>query len=145
MFKMIITYLKPKILTRNDDQKYTLTNLRFDFRYVLVIKFLQYIKRKYDRPWTILEYCFTCSFQIHYGHSPVVLMNSMYMRNNKQVPGKWNWAIGEHFPVSKCLAIRRSAKNTDRFSWPNLETQILITLPSNLYSSKQLDCKTRAV
>lgn len=50
MFKMIITYLKPKILTRNDDQKYTLTNLRFDFRYVLVIKFLQYIKRKYDRP-----------------------------------------------------------------------------------------------
>lgn len=50
MFKMIITHLKTKILTRSDDQKYTLTNLKFDFRYILVIKFLQYITRKYDRP-----------------------------------------------------------------------------------------------
>lgn len=49
MFKMIITYLKTKILTRSDDQKYTLTNLT-DFRYILVIKFLHYITRKYDRP-----------------------------------------------------------------------------------------------
>lgn len=72
-------------------------------------------------------------------------MNNMYTRNNKQVPGKWNWSGSEHFPVSKCLAIRSSAKNTDRFSWPKLETQILITLLSNLYSSKQLDWKTRAV